>query len=99
MPRVPGRNSEIFKSVRQGAGWAFGVGSVLAAASVLRDGPRDALKGAIKAGLKGGQWAAEATEQVRDIYAEVQSEQKAPTEPAEDTSDGQGHAKSPRSSW
>lgn len=66
-----------------GAGWAVGVGAVLTAASVLRDGPREALKGAIKLGLRGRELAAEASEQIRDVYAEVQSEQGAPAEPVD----------------
>ena len=78
MPKVPGRNSEMWKGLRRGTGWAVGVGAVLTAATVLRDGPRDALKGLIKAGLRGRELAAEASEQVRDIYAEVQSEQSTP---------------------
>ncbi len=83
MPDVPGRNSEMWNGVRRGTGWAVGVGAVLTAASVLRDGPREALKGVLKAGLRGREMAAEASEQVRDIYAEVQSEQSAPAEPAD----------------
>ncbi len=74
MAEVPGRNSEMWKGVRRGMGWAVGVGAVLTAASVLGNGPRDALKGAIRVGLRGRELAAEASEQMRDVYAEVQGE-------------------------
>ncbi len=80
MRDMPGKNSEMFKGVRRGTGFAVGVGAVLTAATVLRDGPREALKGVIKAGLRGREIAAEASEQVRDIYAEVLSEQGAPAQ-------------------
>ena len=86
MPDVPGRNSEMWKGVRRGTGWAAGVGAALTVASVLRDGPREAHKGVIKALLRGRELAAEASEQIRDVYAEVQSEQGTQTEPTDRTS-------------
>lgn len=85
MRDMPGKNSEMMKGMRRGTGFAFGVGAVLTVASVLRDGPREALKGAMKLGLRGREYAAEASEQVRDLYAEVQSEEGAPAEPADAT--------------
>ncbi len=85
MPDVPGRNSEMWNGVRRGTGWAVGVGAALTAASVLRDGPREALKGVLKAGLRGREMAAEASERLRDICAEVRSEQGAPAEATDAT--------------
>ena len=72
------RTSEVWKGVRKGAGWAMGVGIVVSAAGVLREGPRAVLKAAVKAGLRGGEMAAELTEQMRDVYAEAQVERNAP---------------------
>ncbi len=71
------RKSELWKGVRRGVGWTAGVGTVLTAAAVLRDGPRPALKAVLKAALRGREVAAEVGEQVRDLYAEAQSEHAA----------------------
>lgn len=68
------KRSEIWKGIRRGAGWAMGVGTVVSAATIVREGPRRALKAAIKAGLRGSEVAAELTEQVRDVWAEAQLE-------------------------
>ncbi|MDP9067307.1 MAG: hypothetical protein M3N53_03025 [Actinomycetota bacterium] len=78
------RTSEVWKGLRKGAGWAMGVGIVVSAAGVLREGPRAVVKAAIKAGLRGGEMAAELTEQMRDLYAEVQVERHAQPPPVED---------------
>lgn len=78
------RSSEVWKGIRKGAGWAMGVGVVVSAAGVLREGPRAVVKAAIKAGLRGGEMAAEVTEQMRDLYAEAQVERSAQPPPAAD---------------
>ena len=74
MADVSGRTSEVWKGTRRGAGWALGVGTVVSVAALLRDGPRQTLKAAMKAGLRGREVAAELSEQVRDLYAEAQVE-------------------------
>lgn len=74
MAEVSGRTSEVWKGARRGAGWALGVATVVSVAALLRDGPRQTLKGAMKAGLRGREVAAEISEQVRDLYAETQVE-------------------------
>lgn len=78
------RTSEVWKGMRKGAGWAMGVGIVMSAAGVLREGPRAVVKAAIKAGLRGGEMAAELTEQMRDVYAEAQVERNAQSPSVED---------------
>lgn len=76
----PKRGSEMRKGFKRGAGWTLGVGTVVWAAALLRDGPRETVKSAMKAGMRGRELAAEAAEQTQDLYAEVQSERFA--EPA-----------------
>ncbi len=66
-----------------GAGWTMGAGIVISAAAILREGPRDLLKTAIKAGLRGGEVAAELGEQIRDVYAEAQVERTAGSPPTD----------------
>ncbi len=83
MADVSGRTSEVWKGSRRGAGWALGVGTVVSVAALLRDGPRQTLKAAMKAGLRGREVAAEMSEQVRDLYAEAQVEHA--TRPADRT--------------
>ncbi len=83
MADVSGRTSEVWKGTRRGAGWALGVGTVVSVAALLRDGPRQTLKAAMKAGLRGREVAAEMSEQVRDLYAEAQVEHA--TRPADRT--------------
>ena len=73
--------SQMWKGARRGAGWALGVGGVISAASVLRDGPRDTIKGMMKAGMRGREVAAEASEQLQDMYAEAQAERFPAPEP------------------
>lgn len=65
---------QMWKGMRRGAGWAIGVGSVISLAGLLRDGPRPAIKSAMKTGMRGREAAAELAEQVQDLYAEAQSE-------------------------
>ncbi len=77
MNETPKIRSEFWKGARRGSGWAFGVGGVVTIASLLRDGPRDTFKAMMKAVLRGGEVAAELSEQVQDLYAEVQSERSA----------------------
>ena len=83
MADVSGRTSVVWKGTRRGAGWALGVGTVVSVAALLRDGPRQTLKAAMKAGLRGREVAAEMSEQVRDLYAEAQVEHA--TRPADRT--------------
>ena len=63
--------------------WALGVGGVISAAAVLRDGPRDTVKAMMKAGMRGREVAAEASEQLQDLYAEAQAERFPAQEPAD----------------
>lgn len=79
----PKMGSDIWKGARRGAGWALGVGGVVSVAALLRDGPRDAIKTMMKTGMRGREVAAEASEQLQDLYAEAQSERFAEP-PAED---------------
>jgi hypothetical protein len=64
----------MWRGARRGAGWALGVAGVVSVATVLRDGPRPAIKAAMKAGMRGRDMAAELGEQVQDLYAEAQYE-------------------------
>ena len=70
----PRMGSEMWKGARRGAGWALGVGGVVSVAAILRDGPRDTIKAAMKAAMRGREVAAELGEQVQDLYAEAQFE-------------------------
>ncbi len=83
MAEVSGGTSEIWKGTRRGVGWVLGVGTVVSVAALLRDGPRQTLKAAMKAGLRGREVAAEISEQVRDLYAEAHVEYA--TRPADRT--------------
>ena len=73
--------SEIWRGARRGMGWALGVGGVVSAAGLLRDGPRETVKAMMKAGMRGREVGAELSEQLRDLYAEAQSERFAASEP------------------
>ena len=75
--------SQMWKGARRGAGWALGVGGVISAAAILRDGPRDTVKAMMKAGMRGREVAAEASEQLQDMYAEAQAERFPAQEPAD----------------
>ena len=77
MSDKPKMGSELWKGARRGAGWALGVGGVVSVAAVLRDGPRDAIKTAMVAGMRGREAVAELGEQVQDLYAEAQAERDA----------------------
>lgn len=83
MADKPKMGSEIWKGARRGAGWALGVGGVVSAATLLRDGPRTTIKTMMKAGMRGREVAAEVFEQIQDLYAEAQSERSAQP-PAQD---------------
>lgn len=74
MTEMRERTSEVWEGIRRGTGWAMGVGFVVSVAATLRQGPREVLKAAIKAGLRGQEAAAELTEQVGDLYAEARAE-------------------------
>jgi hypothetical protein len=74
------RKSEMWRGMRRGAGFAFGIGAVVAAAGLLRDGPRPALKSLMKAGMQGRDMAAELSEQMQDVYAEAAYEHLRPDE-------------------
>jgi hypothetical protein len=77
MNERPNLRSEFWKGARRGSGWAFGIGGVVTTAAVLRDGPRDTFKAMLRTGLRAREVAAELSEQVQDLYAEVQSERSA----------------------
>lgn len=64
---------------KSGMGWAVGFGTVVGVASTLRQGPSPTMKGAIKAFIRARHGAAEASERVRDLYAEAHSEYQAET--------------------
>ena len=70
------RKSEVLKGLRRGAGWALGAGAVVTVASVLRDGGRSTLKGAMIGAMRGQELAAEAVERLQDIYAEAAHERE-----------------------
>lgn len=75
------RKSEVWKGMRRGAGWAFGAGAVITVASVLRDGGRSTIKGAMIGAMRGQEMAAEAAEHLQDLYAEaVHERDRRPTE-------------------
>ena len=81
MAERPKTRSEIWRGARRGTGWALGVGTVVSAAALLRDGPRETVKAMMKAGMRGREVAAELSEQVRDLHAEARSERFAAPEP------------------
>jgi len=66
--------SQVWRGARQGAGFALGTGVVLSAAALLRAGPREALKGVIKGGMRAQELIAEAVEQGQDLVAEARHE-------------------------
>jgi hypothetical protein len=78
---MPGKKSEVWKGARRGAGWAIGMGAVASVAVMLREGPRQAMKVLVTAGIRGREAAAELSEQMRDIYAEAQVERAAAPPP------------------
>ncbi len=65
------RKSEVWKGMRRGTGWAFGVGAVVTVASVLRDGGRSTIKSAMIGGMRGQEMVAEVAEHLQDLYAEA----------------------------
>ncbi len=70
------RKSEVLKGLRRGAGWAIGAGAVVTVASVLRDGGRSTIKGAMIGAMRGQEMAAEVTEDLQDLYAEAVHERE-----------------------
>ena len=68
--------SEVWKGMRRGAGWAFGVGAVVTAASVLRDGGRSTIKNAMIGAMRGQEMGAELGERLQDLYAEAVHERE-----------------------
>ena len=66
-----GRRSEMWRGMRRGAGFAFGIGAIVTGASLLRGGGRATVKSLMKAGMQGRTMAAELSEQVQDLYAEA----------------------------
>lgn len=77
------RKSETWKGVRRGAGWAVGFGAAVTVASVLRDGGRSTIKGAMIAGMRGQEMTAELAEHLQDLYAEALHERQARAETPE----------------
>ena len=84
MADKPKMGSEMWKGARRGAGWALGVGGVISVATLLREGPRDAIKTMMKTGMRGREAAAEVSEQLQDLYAEAKSERFDGAEPIRD---------------
>lgn len=68
------KKSELWKGARRGLGWAFGVGTVVTAASVLSDGGRATIKSAMVAGMQATSAFAELSEHMQDLYAEARHE-------------------------
>jgi len=66
--------SVMWRGARQGVGFALGTGVVLSAAALLRAGPRGALKGLMKGGMRAQEMMAEAVEQGQDLLAEARHE-------------------------
>lgn len=73
MPEAP-HKSEISKGMKRGIGWAFGVGTVVTVASVLRDGGRATIKSAMIASMQSQTKFAELSEHMQDLYAEARHE-------------------------
>ena len=82
MPEGP-RKSEIWKGMRRGIGWAFGVGTVVTVASVLRDGGRATIKSAMIASMQGQTMVAELSEHMQDLYAEARHERLSQDNPSQ----------------
>ncbi len=70
----------MWRGMRRGAGFAFGIGAVVTAGALLRDGARPTVKSVIKAGMLGRTMAAELSEQMQDLYAEAAYEHQTPKE-------------------
>jgi hypothetical protein len=66
--------SELRKGARRGAGWAIGFSAVVGASNVVRHGWRPTAKRTFKALLGLRTLGAETGEQLRDLYAEAESE-------------------------
>ncbi len=82
------KRSEVWEGIQKGAGWVVGAATVVSAAAVVREGPRRALKAAIKPAIRGSEVAAEVSEQVRDVWAEAQLELRAEPTPPEVQGEG-----------
>jgi len=74
MDDQPTVRSGLWRATRHATGWVLGAGGVVAIGTVLRGGPRHAVKAVMKSGMRGREAAAELAEQVQDLYAEAQSE-------------------------
>jgi hypothetical protein len=74
MDDKPKMSSEMWRGVKRGAGWTLGAGAVVSTAALLRDGPRETIKSAMKASIRAQEVVAELSEQLQDLYAEVQSD-------------------------
>jgi Protein of unknown function (DUF5132) len=66
--------AEVLRGARRGVGWGLGVGVVLAAGSVVRNGHRDTVRATMKTVIKVREASAEAGEHLQDLYAEAASE-------------------------
>jgi hypothetical protein len=68
------------------AGWGLGAAVVLGALAVVRRGPRQVLKEAVKAGLAVGdrveEWTNRTRDDVEDLVAEAQSERRGRAAPS-----------------
>lgn len=67
------KQSEMWSSVRRGAGLGLGFTAVAGGLSLFRQ-PNGLVKGIVKAGLCCAEKAAEAGEKFQDLYAEARSE-------------------------
>jgi hypothetical protein len=74
MDDQPTMRSGLWRATRHATGWVLGAGGVVVAGTLLRGGPRHAVKAAMKAGMRGREVAAELAEQMQDLHAEAQSE-------------------------
>lgn len=83
MDDKPKRGREMWKGIKRGIGWTLGAGTVVSAAALLRDGPRETIKSAMKASIQGREAVAELSEQMQDLYAEARSERFSEQDAAE----------------
>ncbi len=74
MDDQPTMRSGLWRATRHATGWLLGAGGVVAMGTLVRGGPRHAVKAAMKTGMRGREVAAELAERVQDLYAEAQSE-------------------------
>jgi hypothetical protein len=68
---------QLLRTGQRGLGWVLGFAVLLGVGSALVRGRRSTIKAGMKATMRARETAAEATERLRDVYAEAASEQQA----------------------